>query len=126
MFILSILSILVLFCLVTYILFYCFAFLDFAQPLQFAVAVAELIGRHAHFIQQRQEQIRHRRFGVHDMPSCFQRTIATSDNDGWQVYVRVTIAVAVRAAVHDHAMIQQRAVAFLNGFQLADEVGELL
>lgn len=38
----------------------------------------------------------------------------------------VRVAVAEDAAVNDHAMIEQRAVAFLNRLELLDEVRELL
>ena len=40
--------------------------------------------------------------------------------------VLMPVAVAEAAAVDDHGMIEQRAVAFLGRLQLAQEVAELL
>ena len=48
------------------------------------------------------------------------------DQQDRQVVVVVAVAVADAAAVDDHAVVEQRAVAFLDRLQLAEQVGELL
>ena len=43
-----------------------------------------------------------------------------------EVVVLVAVSIGKTAAVRDHRVIQQRAVAFLHRFELVQQVGELL
>lgn len=66
------------------------------QLVNFAVAVAQLIEWHADLIQQRQEQIRHRRFGIDDVAAWHNAAIAAPQDDQGQVYVRLARMFYVR------------------------------
>ena len=63
---------------------------------------------------------------VADVPAGLERAAALAGQQDRQVVVGVAVAVAVAAAVGDHAVVQQRAVAFRDRLQLAEQVGELL
>ncbi len=92
-----------------------------------ASTIAKLFCRDTHLIEQRQEEVCHWRFViVNDVPSRFQLAVATTQNNHWQVFVTMAVSVAETAAVDNHAMIEKRAIAFLNRLQLLNEVGELL
>ena len=54
------------------------------------------------------------------------RAAALAGQQHRQVVVLVAVAVADGAAVGDHAVVEQRAVAFVDRLELAEEVGELL
>src|SRR5262245_25796023 len=89
-------------------------------------AIAEFLGRDAQPVQQGEEEVGHRRsLGILNVSSGLEAVIAAPQDDHRQIFVAVQIAVAEAAAIDDHAMIEQRAVAFSNRFQLPDEVGEL-
>jgi len=76
----------------------------------------------AHAIEQGQVQIVHGSLSaIRDVPAA--RLAGKQD---WKIIVLVLIAVAQAAAVDDLGMIEQRAVAIGNGFQLAEEIRELL
>ena len=77
--------------------------------------------------EQRQPQVVHRRLArIAEVPARLQRAAALAGQQDRQVGVRVPVAVVDAAAVGDHAVVQQRARAFLDRLQLAEQVSELL
>src|SRR5262245_8384531 len=93
---------------------------------ELAGTVTQPVHMNIHAVQHAQEQIRQRRFPpVNNVPPRFQRAAALAGDEDGQVVVVVPVAVAVAAAVDEHALVEQRAVAFANGLQLGQEIREL-
>src|SRR5687767_15795271 len=59
------------------------------------------------------------------MPAGLQRATRAACQQNWKVIVIVRVAVRNAAAVNDHRIVEQRAVAFLDRLQLIEEVAEL-
>ena len=79
-----------------------------------------------HAVEQGQVQVHQRRvLREPQVATGLQRPAAVAGDEDRQVVVVVTIAVAVAGAVHDHAMIEQAAVALAGRLQLVEDVGGL-
>src|SRR5262249_57784624 len=75
-------------------------------------AVAECFGLDSKLFQQCQIQIRHRCvFRISDVPAASHARNSSGDQEDWEVFVCMHVAVAERAAVYDQCMVEQRAVA---------------
>ena len=59
------------------------------------------------------------------MASRLERAAAASGEQHGQIVVRVRVAVGDAAAIDDHAIVEERALAFAHGLQAFEEVGEL-
>ena len=59
------------------------------------------------------------------MPAGLDRAAAATGHEDRQVVVVVAVAVADAAAVDDHRVVKQRAIALTDRLQLAEQVGEL-
>src|SRR5688572_21736232 len=78
---------------------------------EFSGAVAELVDRHADFVEQRDVQIGERSpFGIHDVPPALETAGAATDDDRRQWAVGMTIAVAESGAVQNDGVVEQRPV----------------
>ena len=98
-----------------------------SELVQFGLGVAEGFALDVHAVQQGDVEIRHRRFrGIDDVASGLDAACSVTGQDHRQMIVLMAVAVAQAAAVDDHGMIEQRAVAVFCGFQFAQEIGELL
>src|SRR6266704_2733591 len=87
--------------------------LNVLNVLQFPRAVADALGRNTHAFEHREIQVRHRRLAiVTNMAAGPQPAAATPREQDRQVVMVVAIAVADGAAVHDHAIVEQRSFAF--------------
>ena len=64
--------------------------------------------------------------GVADMTAALQRPATAADQRQRQIDVRVAVAVGDAAAVQDHRVIEQRAVAIRSGLHPVDQVRQLL
>src|SRR5207248_1380757 len=90
-------------------------------------AVAELLGLRSHTVEDAQPQVRNRRvLGELQMPTRGDRAAAFAEQERREVVVVVAVAVAVGRAISDHAVVEQRARAFLDGLQFAEEVRQRL
>ena len=90
-----------------------------------AGAVAERVDFDVDLVEQRHEQVRLRRvLGAHDVLAALQLAAAAADHDVRQRVVIVRVAVAHVAAVEQHRVIQQRAVAVLRRVELRQELAE--
>ena len=90
-------------------------------------AVAEVRHLGVHAVEYGNPEVVQRRFfAVFDVPARLDRAAAAAGEQNRQVVVIVGVAVGVAAAVDDHAVVQQRAVALLDALQLRQQVGELL
>ena len=63
--------------------------------------------------------------GQFDVAPCFE-SAAAAGKQNRQIVVIVAVAIADAAAVNDHGVIKERAIAIGRGFHLLQEVGELL
>jgi hypothetical protein len=95
---------------------------DFAQAARL-LCVADRLLRYAHAVS-RSREVRQRRAAGYTL--CRPEAAAVPGNQDRQVFVRVRVAVGDGAAVDDHHVIQQRAVAVGRVLQLAQELGEQL
>src|SRR5688572_27917470 len=84
---------------------------------------AERVYLHSEGVEQREQQVRHLRVLLeHEMPSPLQTPgRATRKDDGQRADV-VMVAVAERAAIEHHRVIEQRAVAIGCLLQALDEI----
>ena len=88
-------------------------------------AVAERVHPDIQLIENRQQEIRHRRLGsVPKMTAPLQFARSPADNKQWKRFMVVLIAVAHRAAVQQDGMIEQVTVAIRRGLQLIEQIGE--
>src|SRR5438034_2135804 len=95
----------------------CDGSLHAGQRLEFhrAGAVAELLHRHADLLEQRHVQVVHRRvLREPQVAAALELSRAAADQHERQIDVRVLIRIAQPAALQDHRVVQQRAVAVLD------------
>src|SRR6516225_9010647 len=82
------------------------------QLLELASAVADLLGRHAQDIQERELQVRRRRvFWIDEMTAALEGAAATADDEGRERTVCVTVTVADARSVQNDQVVEQRAIA---------------
>src|SRR5438105_1155271 len=88
-------------------------------------AVAEMIRRHSGFLDHPDEQIRKRRRqrSLH-VPVALKPPRGSPGNHSRKYIVTVNISVAHAAAVQNHRMIEQIAIAIRRGPQLFEELRE--
>ena len=58
------------------------------------------------------------------MPTCFDRAATVAKQSDRQIFVAVGVAVGNAAAVHDHTIVQQRALALVDRIKSFQEVPE--
>src|SRR5450759_4162126 len=96
------------------------------EAVDFAGGIAEVIGVHAHAIHHTEEEIAHGSFLAIDHAAAGLDGLAGAPGDQrGKVVVGVPVAVGEAGAVDDHAVIEQRAVTFLDRLQLLHPGGEL-
>src|SRR5688572_9842572 len=85
-------------------------------------AVAELLDGYTDVVEQRQQQVRQRRAGRLDATlTAAQPPRAPADDGERQVEMSVQVWITERAAVQEHRVIEQRAVAFRRRSKLTQE-----
>src|SRR5882672_2040204 len=87
--------------------------------------IAQRLKLHSSLIEHRQQEIRHRRvIFIFQVASAFQAALASADQQirQWEVVMRVAIAHV--AAIEQHGVIEQRAIAVGRLVQLVDELTE--
>ena len=83
------------------------------QPLQHSRAVADAFGGHVHSLQHGQKQIGHGRvLGDADVPARLQGAATAARQQHGQIVMRVFVAICETTAIDDHALVEQRAIAF--------------
>src|SRR5262252_1387506 len=82
------------------------------QLLELASAVADLLGRHAQDIQERELQVRRRRvFWIDEMTAALEGAAATADDERRERTVCVTVTVADARSIQNDQVVEQRAIA---------------
>src|SRR5450755_5100216 len=96
------------------------------QRFQPSRRISEMLHVHAHALHHRQIQIAHRRLpAIYDAPPCLEMAAAAPRNQRRQIFVQMAIAVGKARPVDDHAIVEQRPIAFPNGPHLGDPRREL-
>ena len=97
---------------------------------QMACAVADLLRRRdSNLVQHGQEEVRHRGLvgdREREVTTALERTAGAARDQARQVHVVVDVAVAQAAAVENHRVIEQRAVAVVRVAHSLQEVAEQL
>ena len=89
-------------------------------------AIAQAIRRNTHSVKHGEiEVIERLRFDL-EMPARLDGATSLASHDDRQVVMIVTVAVADSAAVDDHRTVEQRARAFWNRLEFAEQIGKLL
>ena len=101
--------------------------LNIRKMLNFPGAIAEFFRLHAHPIQQRKPKVGLRRINIRIdyVAARLYAAIPAAQEQTRYVVMQVLVRVAHAAAVNRHRMIEQGSVAFLNRFELLDQVGKL-
>src|SRR5581483_9588566 len=86
------------------------------QVLQAAGAVAEAVDADAHALEHGQVQVGDGRIArIADMTVRAERSASLACEENGEVVVVVAVAVEVARAVENHAVVEQRALAFADG-----------
>src|SRR3954468_9882783 len=93
---------------------------------QTAVAVAELLHRHSHLLEDGRVQVGERRaLRMTDVAAALEAGGLAADQRDRQVVVEVRVAVADPGAVEEQRVVQHHPVAFRDGRELLHEIPEL-
>src|SRR6266487_1452975 len=88
-----------------------------SDTLQLPCAVTDALSGDTHPVQHGEVEVGHRRLLVEfDVATRSQGAAATPGHENGQVVVVVTVAVADRAAINNHAVVEQCPFGFLHGF----------
>src|SRR5712671_585681 len=99
-------------------------------PLHFAEwlrCIAEAVEVDIHLVHEREVEPAHlaiRFAGIVEDATALDATTAAPEDDHWELVV-VVIAGEHRGAIENHRVVQRGAFAFLDGVELARDVGEL-
>src|SRR5258708_39219716 len=89
----------------------CIANLTEIQAVQSSRGVAEVLHVYAHAVHHREKEVPHRRFFPgNNPPPALEVAATTAHHHCWKVLVTAAILVGHRAAIHNHAVVQQRRV----------------
>src|SRR5262245_8289808 len=90
---------------------------------QLPCTIADALGFYVHALEHGEVEIGHRGFFVEiDVPAGRERAATMTREQNWQVAMIVAVAIAYGGAINNHAVVEERALAFFHRFQLVEEI----